>query len=186
MKVTETVYSGRVIKVLRRADQQRPDRYFEMVAHPGSAAVVAVTEGGRLVLVNQFREAVGGFLLEIPAGKLETGEPPDGCARRELEEETGYLAGRLEEMCSMFVTPGYCDEKIHIFSASGLTPSTANPDDDEVLAPVEVDFVEALRMIDDGRIRDAKTIVGILEYVRKNKWSLGGASGPAGPEDAQR
>jgi len=172
MKVSETVYSGKVITVVRRFDDGTPKSYFEMVKHPGSAAVVAVTEQGRLLLVNQFREATGGFLLEIPAGKLEQGEPPEDCAHRELEEETGFRAEALERLCSMFVTPGYCDERIHIFSATGLIPSKTSLDEDEVLTPVEVDFTEALRMIDDGRIQDAKTIAGILEYARKKKWSL--------------
>jgi ADP-ribose pyrophosphatase len=173
MKVTEIVYNGKVIKVLRRFDEERPQNFFEMVKHPGSAAIVALTGNGGLLLVNQYREATGEFLLEIPAGKLESGEPPEACAYRELEEETGYRAGSLEKLCSMFMTPGYCDEKIHIFAASNLVASVSNPDEDEVLSPVEVELEEALRMIDDGRIQDAKTVAGVLEFVRKKKWSLG-------------
>jgi ADP-ribose pyrophosphatase len=173
MKISETVYDGKVIKVVRRFEKERPQSFFEMVKHPGSAAIVALTEKGKLLLVNQYREATGEFLLEIPAGKLEPGERPETCAYRELEEETGYRAGSLEELCSMFMTPGYCDEKIHIFAAADLAPSVTSPDEDEILAPVEVELNEAMRMIDDGRIQDAKTVAGILEFVRKKKWSLG-------------
>jgi ADP-ribose pyrophosphatase len=178
MKVSETVYDGRLVKVVKRFEKDTPERFLEIVRHPGAAAVVALTKSGRLLLVSQYREATGGVLLEIPAGKLEPGERPEDCAYRELEEETGYRAGRLEELCAMFMSPGYCDEKIHIFAATGLEQSVANPDDDENVAPVEVELDEALRMIDDGRIRDAKTVAGVLEFVRKKKWSL--ASGTTG------
>jgi len=172
MKVSETVYDGKLVKVQRSFDRDSPERFLEIVKHPGAAAVVALTDAGRLLLVSQYREATGGVMLEIPAGKLEPGERPEVCAHRELEEETGYRAGRLEELCSMFMSPGYCDEKIHIFAATGLEHSVASPDDDEDVTPVEMELDEALRMIDDGRIQDAKTVAGILEFVRKKKWSL--------------
>jgi len=172
MKISETVYDGRLVKVVKRFEESSPQSYLEIVKHPGAAAVVALTAEGKLLLVSQYREATGGVLLEIPAGKLEPGERPETCAFRELEEETGYRAGSLEKLCEMFMSPGYCDEKIHIFAAAGLEPSVANPDDDEDVAPVEVELAEAMRMIDDGRIQDAKTVAGVLEFVRKRKWSI--------------
>ncbi len=172
MKISETVYDGRLVKVERRFEKGSPQNFLEVVKHPGAAAVVALTRSGKLLLVSQFREATGGVLLEIPAGKLEPDEDPETCAYRELEEETGYRAGSLELLCSMFMSPGYCDEKIHIFAAAGLEPSAARPDEDEDVSPVEVEVDEAIRMMDDGRIQDAKTVAGILEFVRKKKWSL--------------
>jgi len=172
MKVSDVVYSGKVISVIKKYESEDPSAYFEMVRHPGSAAAVAVTQEGKLLLVNQYREAVGDYVLEIPAGKLESGEAAQDCARRELEEETGYAASRLETLCECFVTPGYSDEKIRIFSATGLERSQSNLDSDEVLSLAETDFADALAMIDDGRIHDAKTIAGILQFARKGKWSL--------------
>jgi ADP-ribose pyrophosphatase len=177
MKVSDVVYSGKVISVVKKYESEKPSAYFEMVLHPGSAAVVAVTEEGRLLLVNQYREAIGDYVLEIPAGKLESGEAAEDCARREMEEETGHKARRLEKLCEFFVTPGYSDEKIRIFSATDLERSQSKLDDDEVLSLAEMDLADALTMIDDGRIHDAKTIAGILQFARKKKWSLsfGGA-----------
>lgn len=172
MKTSETVYDGRLIKVVRRYEKGSPQKYLEIVRHPGAAGVVALTAAGKVLLVRQYREAAGGALLEIPAGKLEPGERPEACAQRELEEETGYKAGSMDKLCEMFMSPGYCDEKIHIFAAAGLAPSSVDPDEDEEIAPVEVEVDEAMRMIDDGRIQDAKTVAGILQFARKKKWSL--------------
>ncbi|KPJ60509.1 MAG: hypothetical protein AMJ46_05720 [Latescibacteria bacterium DG_63] len=172
MRVTEVVYEGKVVSVTRSYEPGKPSAFFETVRHPGSTAVVALTEEGKLLLVDQYREAIDGFLLEIPAGKLEPNEDPEVCARRELEEETGYKAGTMEKLCEFFTTPGYCNESIQIFVASGLKPSKSNLDEHEVLTPVEMKVSKALTMIDDGRIRDAKTIAGILAFARKKKWSL--------------
>jgi len=172
MKVTDVVYSGKVISVVKTYESEKPSAYFEMVRHPGSAAVVAVTQEGRLLLVNQYREAIGDYVLEIPAGKLESGEAAKDCAHRELEEETGHRARCLEKLCEFFVTPGYSNEKIQVFAATDLERSESKLDDDEVLSLVEVGLADALTMIDDGRIRDAKTIAGILQFARKKKWSL--------------
>jgi len=172
MRVIDVAYSGKVISVVRSYESERPSAYFEMVRHPGSAAIVAVTDEGKLLLVNQYREAIGQYVLEIPAGKLEAGEAPETCASRELEEETGHRARSIEKLCEFFVTPGYSDEKIRIFSALGLERTKSNLEEDEVLSLVEVDLADALTMIDDGRIEDAKTIAGILEFTRKKKWSL--------------
>ena len=87
---------------------------FDLVRHPGAAAVVPFMEDGRVLLIRQFRFATGGEILEIPAGKLDPGEAPEACAARELEEETGYRAGRLERLGSIWTTPGFCDEIIHL------------------------------------------------------------------------
>ena len=172
MKVMDVVYEGKVISVLRTYEPEAPSAYFEMVKHPGSAAVVAVTDQGKFLLVNQYREAIGRYVLEIPAGKLEPGEASEACAYRELEEETGYKARTLEKLFEFYVTPGYSNEKIAVFCAMGLERTKSKLDADEVLSLTEVDAADALTMIDDGRIEDAKTIAGILEFARKKKWSL--------------
>lgn len=134
----------------------------DVVVHPGAVAVVAVTPENKIVLVRQYRHPVGEALLEIPAGKLDKGEDPEHCARRELEEETGYLAGRLKQLTAIYTTPGFCNEKITIFLATELAKTAQHLDDDEFLNREYCTFQEAQQMIADGRIHDAKSIVGLL------------------------
>ena len=134
---------------------------LEMVRHPGAAAVVPLKEDGTVVLIRQFRHAAGGFIYEIPAGKLHHGEEPTACAVRELEEEIGYRAGRLELLSSIFTAPGFTDEVIHVYKATGLTKGRQQLDRDEVLEVIEMPLADAIGKIHDGTIRDAKTIVGL-------------------------
>lgn len=134
---------------------------LEMVRHPGAAAVVPLKDSGTVVLIKQFRHAAGGFIYEIPAGKLHSGEDPKHCAARELEEEIGYKAGKLELLSSIFTAPGFTDEVIHIYKATGLTKGQQQLDRDEVIEIVEVSLREAIEMIRVGSIRDAKTLVGL-------------------------
>jgi len=138
---------------------------LEMVRHPGAAAVVPLKDNGTVVLIKQFRHAAGGFIYEIPAGKLYPGEDPMHCAARELEEEIGYVAGRLDRLTSILTAPGFTDEVIHIYKATGMTAGRQQLDRDEVLEVVEVPLTDAITMITAGTIRDAKTIVG-LQLVR--------------------
>jgi ADP-ribose diphosphatase len=137
---------------------------LEVVRHPGAAAVVPLKEDGTVVLIKQFRHAAGGFIYEIPAGKLYPGEDPSHCAVRELEEEIGYIAGRLERLTSIFTAPGFTDEVIHIYKATEMSRGRQNLDRDEVLEVSEIPLHEAIKMITTGTIRDAKTIVG-LQFV---------------------
>jgi ADP-ribose pyrophosphatase len=134
---------------------------LEIVRHPGAAAVVPLKDNGTVVLIKQFRHAAGGFILEIPAGKLHPGEDPMHCAARELEEEIGYVAGRLEPLINIFTAPGFTDEVIHIYKATNLTVGRQQLDRDEVLEILEVSLDDAIKMIRAGTIRDAKTIVGL-------------------------
>jgi ADP-ribose pyrophosphatase len=135
---------------------------LEIVRHPGAAAVVPLTDHGAVVLVKQFRHAAAGFIYEIPAGKLDPAEDPVRCAARELEEEIGYVAGRLERLTSIFTAPGFTDEVIHIYKATNMTPGRQQLDRDEVLEVLEVSVEDAIKMVNTGTIRDAKTIVGLL------------------------
>lgn len=134
---------------------------LEMVRHPGASAVVPMKNDGTVVLIKQFRHAAGGFIYEIPAGKLNPGEDPKSCAARELEEEIGYKAGTLELLSSIFTAPGFTDEVIHIYRATGMTKGQQHLDRDEVLEVVEMSLYEAIEMIRTGAIRDAKTMVGL-------------------------
>jgi ADP-ribose diphosphatase len=134
---------------------------LEVVRHPGASAVVPLKEDGTVVLIRQFRHAAGGFIYEIPAGKLSPGEEPLACAARELEEEIGYRAGSFNLLSSIFTAPGFTDEVIHIYKATGLTKGRQQLDRDEVLEVVEMPLDEAIGMIRTGAIGDAKTIVGL-------------------------
>lgn len=134
---------------------------LEVIRHPGASAVVPLKQDGTVVLIRQFRHAADGFIYEIPAGKLHPKEDPLDCAARELEEEIGYKAGRFELLSSIFTAPGFADEVIHVYLATELTRGTQNLDQDEILDVVEMPLKEAIAKIQDGTIRDAKTIVGL-------------------------
>lgn len=167
---TKHIYKGKVV-TLNVETVTLPNGVtidLEIVRHPGAAAVVPSKDDGTVVLIKQFRHAAGGFIYEIPAGKLHPGEDPVHCAARELEEEIGYIAGRLERLTSIWTAPGFTDEVIHIYEARGMTVGKQQLDRDEVLEVLEVSLDEALKMIESGKIRDAKTIVG-LQLVGRRK-----------------
>lgn len=165
------VYHGRVVRLGIETASLPGGRTvdLEIVRHDGAAAVVAVDEGGRVVLIRQFRWAAGGELWEIPAGVLDhPDEAPAVCARRELEEEVGLGCDRLVALGRVLATPGYSTEAIWIFLASGLTEGTSNHGADEIISEVRrVPLPEALAMIDAGEIVDAKTIAGLHLAARR-------------------
>ena len=134
----------------------------EIVVHPGAVCVVARPTPEDVILIRQYRHATGGELLEIPAGTLHEGEDPRECALRELEEETGYRAATMIERARFWTTPGFTNEFMYLYEAAGLRKTQTNPDDDEVIEVEIVSNGEALEMIDNGRIQDAKTILGLL------------------------
>jgi len=161
---TRTIFQGRSIRL--RVDEvmlptgRRTQR--EVVEARGAVGIVAVDDDGCLLLVRQFRKPAGRELWEIPAGTLETGEPPLECARRELAEETGYRAEEFAPMASFYTSPGFCDEVLHLFHAKRLTKVGQALDEDEILRAQKVPVPRALEMIRTGEIADAKTIAGIL------------------------
>jgi ADP-ribose pyrophosphatase len=168
--MTKNIYSGKVVTL--DVDTVRlPNGLtieLEIIRHPGAAAVVPLKEDGTVVLIRQFRHAADGFIYEIPAGKLNRNEDPLDCAIRELEEEIGYRAARFDLLSSVFTAPGFADEVIHIYVATGLSKGVQNLDQDEVLEVVEMPLTEAIRNIEQGTIRDAKTIVGLQAvYIRQ-------------------
>lgn len=134
----------------------------EVIRHPGAAAMVPLLDDGNVVLVKQHRHAVNDYLWEIPAGTLEPHEEPVACAGRELIEETGYEAKAFDKLTEILPAPGYTDEHIHIFLATGLTLGEQRLEDDEVLTVQPTPFDKAIEMIKTGEIQDAKTIVGLL------------------------
>ncbi|MCB9710302.1 MAG: NUDIX hydrolase [Nitrospiraceae bacterium] len=160
---SERMYTGKVLK-LDLDTVELPNgktTTLEILRHPGASAVVPLTSDGRVVLIRQLRHAAGGFIYEIPAGKLDHQEDPTVCAARELEEEVGYCAGTLTLLTSIWTAPGFTDEVIHIYQASDLQRGKQHLDHDEVLEVVEWPLEVALSKIHDGTIRDAKTIIGL-------------------------
>jgi ADP-ribose pyrophosphatase len=141
---------------------------FDFVRHPGAAAVVPFLDDGRVLLIRQFRFATGGEIMEVPAGKLDPGEAPEVCAARELEEETGYRAGRLERLGSIWTTPGFCDEIIHLYAAFDLTPAEQRLEPDEIIELVPTPLDEALDAL-SGPVVDGKTATALLLASRMNR-----------------
>ena len=162
-------YSGRVISV--DVDTvvfpNGTTGELEMVRHPGASAVVPFLDDPgaadpRILLIRQYRYAAEGYLYEIPAGRLDPGEAPAECALRELREETGYSAGNVEILTTFYTTPGFTDERIHLFMATGLSSGSAAPESDEVLELECVPLSRALGMVASGEIIDGKSMLGIL------------------------
>jgi ADP-ribose pyrophosphatase len=166
---SQTIYEGNIIRL--QLDQVTlPDgrtSQREIVKHPGAVAVVAITDENKLVLVRQFRKPLEKTILEIPAGKLEPGEDPRVCAFRELEEETGYRAEEMTPLVSFYTSPGFADEIIHLYVASGLHRGEARPDQDEFVELVELTLPEAWQRIADGEICDAKTVAAVYHWQLK-------------------
>jgi ADP-ribose pyrophosphatase len=157
-------YQGRIIRVAAET-VTLPNRrviQLDVVRHPGASAVVPLTDDGTVILIHQFRYAVGGYLYEVPAGTLAPGESPDACALREVEEETGYRAGRLVRLGSIVTAPGFCDEQIHLYLGTQLQQTRQLLDDDEILTVVEMTLDEAMAKIFDNTIRDAKSIAALV------------------------
>lgn len=140
---------------------------LELVHHRGAAAVVPVTDDGAVLLVRQYRYATGGWLLEVPAGKLDGGEPPEACARRECEEETGFRPTRLEPLGWIWTTPGFADEKIWLYLATGLEEASQILEDDEVLSLERVPLAEAVEKAFRGEIHDSKSAIALMRAWRK-------------------
>ena len=134
---------------------------MEFVEHPGATAIIPMLNESRIILLKQYRHAVGGFIWEIPAGTLDPGEDARQCAERELTEETGYAARHIERLAEITPLPAYSDERIHLFLATDLYRAAQNLDADELLVVHRVEMHQAIKMIADGEIQDAKTIVGL-------------------------
>ena len=165
---TDMKYRGRILSVrvdtVRLSDGSTATR--EVVEHADAVTVVALAENDEVVLVRQFRLPAGQVLLETPAGVVEPGEQPTAAAQRELAEEAGMRAGRLEPVLSMYLAPGYSEEKMHVFLGAELVPAERRADEDEIIEVERVPLAEVAQMCLDGRIEDAKTVAGILAVLR--------------------
>jgi ADP-ribose pyrophosphatase len=170
--ISKNIYAGRIVN-LNLETVRLPNGAtveLEIIHHPGAAAVVPMKDATTVVLIRQYRHAVGGYIYEIPAGKLHPGEDPKVCAARELEEEIGYRAARLEHLLSFYTTPGFTDELIHVYRATGLTTGKQDLGTDEVLEVIAMPLEAAIDRIADGTIRDGKTIVGLhAAYLRERR-----------------
>ena len=164
---SKTVFEGRLISVsvdeVELTNGRRTRR--EVVHHPGAAAVVPMLPDGRVVLIRQYRHATGSVLYELPAGLCEPGEAPVECARRELGEEVGYQAEEMELLFSVYLSPGYSSELIHVFLASGLRPVEA--DADEQVVPVALPLDAVVGMIARGEVQNAAAVCGVLAAAQR-------------------
>lgn len=164
---SEYVYEGRIIRL--RVDQvELPDgrrTVREVMEHPGAAVIVPVGDDGTVHLVRQYRDAIGMELLELPAGKLKPGEDPADCARRELREELGLIAGELTHLTSFYSSPGFCDEILHVFLAEGLQQEEEESEHEEFLEPERRPLEPLPELLEE--LQDGKSIIGILLALRE-------------------
>jgi len=160
-------YRGKIVTLqvdtIRQASGKETIR--EVIRHPGGVAAIPILDDSRLLLIRQFRYPIGKYIYEIPAGKLDSGQPPLETMARELEEETGYRAGVLHHECSFYTTPGISDELIHLFTARNLTPFSQQLEEGEHITLEALSPEECLAKIKTGEIRDGKTVLGILWHL---------------------
>lgn len=160
---SEELLESRLFRVVRTTIRQNDSQYTrDIIKHNGSAVIVAVFPDNTVSLVRQYRHAAKKFLLELPAGSLEKGETPEECASREVIEEIGFKAGKLEKLTEFYVSPGFLDEKMFVFLATDLTEVGQNLDDDEFLEIERLSFPEVYKMIKNGEFEDAKTMLSLI------------------------
>lgn len=164
---SKELYSGKVFSV-RRDTLEFDDHHYnwEFVIHPGAVMAVPVAPNGKLILIQQWRRAIGQIIYELPAGVPHQNEAPRDAIDRELQEEIGYKAGTLLDLGGFYSSPGFCNEYIHLFIAKDLTQSTLPADLHEAIDIIEMDLTDALTLIDEGQILDMKTVAGLLRYHR--------------------
>ena len=169
---TQTLYNGKIFDI--RIDEIREGQIEykrDVVVHHGSAVIVPLFDDGTVGFVRQYRHAAGKYLLEIPAGSLEGDEDSELGAFRELEEEIGYRAAKLEKLSEFYVSPGFLTEKMYVYLATELTETQQNLDDDEIVTIERYSFDQLNQMIKSGEIEDAKTIIGLL-LARAKPWTM--------------
>lgn len=166
---SQSIFRGAVFEVVR--DRLREENGFEIVReivrHSGGAGCLPLFDDGRIALVKQYRHPARRELLEIPAGKIELGETPMACAMRELEQEIGFRAGRIEALAEFYSTPGFCEERLYVYLATDLQPVEQNLDHDEFVEVVYLPFTEAVMMAERGEFEDSKTIIALLLAARR-------------------
>lgn len=161
------IYNGKIIKIYKDLVKLKNNKSIrEKIIHPGSVVIFPVLnkKTKNIIFIKQYRYAINKYIFELPAGTLKKGETPANCAKRELEEETGYISKNLKRISVFYPSPGIINEKMHLFIASDLIPSIQKPDEDEQIQIVKIRLNTSLKMIKTGKIIDAKTIIGILFY----------------------
>ncbi len=166
---SENIYQGAVFTVTRDIITATTGQQItrEVIQHPGGAGGIALFDDGRIALVKQYRHPAQDFLLEIPAGKIDEGESPEECALREIEEELGYQAGKIEKLAEFYSTPGFCAEKLHVYLATELVPTAQKLDHDEEVEIIFMPLAKAFALAHAGHISDAKTIIALLLLQQK-------------------
>ena len=160
---SEMKFDGKLIKVTYDiAEVNGKESWREVVHHPGASAIVAIDEDNRIIMEKQFRYALNDYLLEIPAGKLDAGEDPLVCAKRELEEETGIIASEWISLGTIATSPGFCNEVIHLYVAKELSKGEIHWDEDEYVEVERYTFDELLQRISEEKIKDSKTLSALL------------------------
>ncbi|MHB1275940.1 MAG: NUDIX hydrolase [Candidatus Humimicrobiaceae bacterium] len=174
---SEKVFEGKIIKLffdkVMLPNKKLATR--EKVWHPGAVAVVPLTSNNEIILIKQYRYPVEEVLIEIPAGKLDKDEAPGDCAKRELQEEVGAVGGNLVHLTSFHTTPGFSNEFLHLYLAINFEKKENNPDEDEFLQILSIPVKDCIDWVFEGRIKDAKSIIGILmanEYIKNNSCNL--------------
>jgi len=161
---SEKIFSGKILGLyydkVRLPNKKTASR--EKITHPGAVGIVPVTDDDNILLVKQYRYPVDAITIEIPAGKIDDNEIPEKCAKRELAEEVGAVDGKLKRLSTFYTTPGFCNEVLHLFLATGFKISKNNLDEDEFLDIIEMKMDTALLWIKEGKIIDSKTIIGLL------------------------
>ena len=159
-----TIHNGRVFKIVSEdiTLANGVSTNMEIIRHPGASAIVPFLNHDTIILIRQYRHAIGDYIWEIPAGTFDPSETALVCAKRELIEETGYMANEWQKLNEITPVPAYSDERIHIFFATDLEPAEQNLDKDEILEVHEIKFTKALDMIYRGEIQDSKTICGLF------------------------
>lgn len=163
---TKWIYKGHIVD-LKIENHRFGDKVktFEIVHHKEAAVIIPIDKEGRILLIQQWRRAVGEIIIELPAGVLEANEEPIECMNRELREETGFAAKKITPLGGFYTAPGFCDEYLHLFLAEDLHHAPLEPDEDEMIDLLPVTVKEAKHMIERNQIRDAKTVAGILRYI---------------------
>ncbi|MEX1377558.1 MAG: NUDIX hydrolase [Eubacteriales bacterium] len=165
---TETLFQGVIFRVERQTVELPNGKKAirDIVVNPNASAVVAIDDDKNIIMVKQFRATEGKVMLEIPAGKLDAGEDTKECALRELREETGYIAKKIDFLFAPMVSPGFATEHIHIFMATQLELGETEPDEDEFVETLKVPIADVIEMIMNGEIEDSKTVSGVLAAAR--------------------
>lgn len=178
---SEEIYRGRIFEIAVDTIREGDKTYTrEVVRHGGGASVVAVFDDRTVALVRQYRHPAARDVLELPAGKIESGERPETCAAREMEEELGVVSERLELLTAFFTTPGFCSEMLWVYLATRLTETATRHEDDEIIEIVRLPFERALEMIASREIEDAKTIIGLLLAAPRLGLSVSQVAGASG------